>query len=189
MKKEIAKQIREHIEGIQSLEASCIKDIEKLARMIIKTLKAGKKLILFGNGGSAADAQHFACELVGTFGNPKRRGLPAIALSTNTSSLTSISNDFTFDMVFKRQIEALAQAKDLCIGISTSGNSRNVYEALVYAKKTGLPTVAFLGCGGGKIKNVVDLPLVIPSNNTPRIQEAHILIIHILCGFVDQAFS
>jgi D-sedoheptulose 7-phosphate isomerase len=189
MKREIEKQIKEHIAGIQALETSCIKDIEKLTKMIIKTLKAGKKLILFGNGGSAADAQHFACELVGTFGNRKRRGLPAIALSTNTSSLTSISNDFTFDMVFKRQIEALAQAKDLCIGISTSGNSRNVYEALVYAKDRGLPTAAFLGCGGGKIRDIVDIPLIIPSKNTPRIQEAHILIIHIICSFVDQAFS
>ncbi|MBN1899939.1 SIS domain-containing protein [Candidatus Sumerlaeota bacterium] len=189
MKTEIEKQIKEHIECIQLLGAPFIRDIEKLAKLIIKTLKCGKKLILFGNGGSAADAQHFACELVGTFLNHKRRGLPAIALSTNTSSLTSIGNDFSFDMVFQRQIEALAQAKDLCIGISTSGNSKNVYEALVYAAKRGLPTAAFLGCNGGKIKGVVDSPLVIPSNSTPRIQEAHVMIIHILCTFVDQAFS
>jgi len=189
MKDEIEKRIKEHQSVMRRMKKECVEQIEALAKAMIKTLKKGNKILVFGNGGSAADAQHLACEIVGSFQDKTRRGLPAIALTTNTSSLTSISNDFSYDVVFKRQIEALAQPGDLCLGISTSGNARNVYEALTYARERNLFTAALLGSGGGKAKDASDLALIIPSTSTPRIQEAHILIIHILCAIIDKTFS
>jgi len=189
MQEKIILELEEHNRMMARLCDECINSVMSLSDLLIHTLKSGRKLIVFGNGGSSADAQHFACELVGSFRNKKRHALPAIALTTNTSNLTSISNDFGFEEVFKRQVEALAQKGDLCIGISTSGRSSNVYKALAAAKKIGCKTAALLGNDGGIIKKIVDCPVIVPSDSTPRIQEAHIFIIHILCGIVDEAFT
>ena len=141
-----------------------------------------------GNGGSAADAQHIAGELVGRF-KKERKAIPAISLSTDTSILTAIGNDYGFEKVFERQIEALGNKGDVVIGISTSGNSENVYRAMKLAKKMGLTTIGLLGNDGGKIKNLSDIALVVPSKNTPRIQETHITIGHIICEGVERIIS
>ena len=139
MKNVIKKQVSQHKDVLENLEETCLDSVEQLAGVLVRTLEASGKLIVFGNGGSAADAQHFVCELVGTFQNRARRPLPAIALSTNTSSLTSISNDFSYADSFKRQIEALAKPGDLCVGISTSGNSENVLQAVKTAQGSYCP--------------------------------------------------
>jgi D-sedoheptulose 7-phosphate isomerase len=145
----------------------------------------GNKVLLFGNGGSAADAQHIAAEFVGRFAF-ERRALPALALSVNTSCVTAIGNDYGFDLVFSRQIEALGREGDVAIGISTSGNSQNVLQGLSAARKLGLSTVALTGCNGGKLKSAVDHCICAPSNETPRIQECHLLIGHIICELVER---
>ena len=189
MKNVIEEEIRGHQSVMRGLKESCIDSVEQMAGVLLRTLEASEKLLVFGNGGSAADAQHFVCELVGTFLDKKRRPLPAIALTTNTSSLTSISNDFSYADSFKRQVEALVKPGDLCLGISTSGNSQNVFDALVRARELRSITAALLGNDGGRIKNIVDYAVVVPSDSTPRIQETHILIIHILCKIVDDVFS
>lgn len=189
MLENIVSAAAEHNMMMEKFVDACHDSIEALGKAIVRALKDGGKILIFGNGGSAADAQHFAAELVGTFEDKKRRALPALALSVNTSCLTSIGNDFTFEHVFARQVEALAEPKDLCIGISTSGRSPNIFQALLAAKKRGCPTAALLGGSGGSIKEIADIPLIAPSSCTPRIQEAHILIIHILCGMVDAAFG
>jgi D-sedoheptulose 7-phosphate isomerase len=152
---------------------------------VISGFKAGNKVLLFGNGGSAGDAQHIAAEFVGRFAF-NRPALPALALSVNTSCVTAIGNDYGFDLVFSRQIEALARPGDLAIGISTSGNSPNVLHGLSVARKIGLGTVALTGCTGGKLKNAVDYCICVPSNETPRIQECHILIGHIISELVEE---
>jgi len=184
----LEKRIEQHLATIHRFRERSLDSLEELAKALLETLQNGGKLIVFGNGGSAADAQHFACELVGTFLRKTRRALPAIALSTNTSNLTSISNDFSYDDVFKRQLEALGEGGDLCVGISTSGNSVNVHKALVAAREKGCRTAAFLGAGGGSIKDIVDIALIVPSNDTPCIQETHIMAIHIICDIIDDAF-
>jgi D-sedoheptulose 7-phosphate isomerase len=189
MKQKIEKYIAKHKEMISQISDQHLKDLENLGEKLIESLKKGGKLIVFGNGGSAADAQHFACEFVGSFINKKRKALPAIALNTNTSSITSISNDFTYDSVFSRQIEAFAVPGDVCIGISTSGNSKNVYKALKKAGEMRCFTSAFLGGDGGIIADISICPIILPSDHTPIIQEGHIMFIHILCGIVDDAFS
>ncbi|WP_238406010.1 D-sedoheptulose 7-phosphate isomerase [Microcystis aeruginosa] len=179
--------MEEHTLVINSL-ANYLAEIQQLATLVVKTLKTGNKILLMGNGGSAADAQHIAAELVGRF-TIERRGLPVIALTTDTSILTSIANDYGYENIFTRQVEALANPDDLVIGISTSGNSNNVLQALTAAASLGCQTAALLGKGGGEIKNVVNLSLIVPSSNTARIQEAHILIGHILCQVVDSTFT
>jgi len=162
--------------------------ILKISEEIISALKQGGKLIVFGNGGSAADAQHMVCEFVGRF-KKERKALPAISLATNTSSITAISNDYNYGDSFKRQVDALAGPNDIVFGISTSGNAPNVIAALEQAKIKNATTVALTGKGGGKISGICDLSLIVPSNDTPRIQEAHILVIHILCELVEDALS
>jgi D-sedoheptulose 7-phosphate isomerase len=152
--------------------------------LIIDSLKSNGKIILFGNGGSAADAQHIAAELVGRY-KTNRKGLSAIALTTDTSALTAISNDFGYENVFKRQLEALLNKNDLVIGISTSGNSHNVLNALDYAKSIHTKVVGFSGAQGGKMNDICDINLVIPSDDTPRIQEMHIFVGHTLCHLID----
>ncbi len=159
-------------------------DINKAADYIAKSLKAKGKIILFGNGGSAADAQHIAAEFVGRF-KLERRGLPAIALTANTSTLTSIGNDYGFEEIFSRQIEALANKDDIAIGISTSGNARNVIAGVLEAKKQNIKTLVLTGCGGGQLAPLADIALIIPSENTARIQEVHITIGHILCEITE----
>ena len=160
-------------------------EIEKTIDKIASCLKNGNKIILFGNGGSAADAQHVAAELVGRF-KLKRQSYPAIALTSNTSIITAISNDFSFTSSFSRQCESLVSKNDVAIGISTSGKSVNVRKALVVSKKKGASTIGLLGNGGGTIKKIVDIPLTIQSNSTPRIQEAHRVIYHIICEQVEE---
>lgn len=167
----------------QALE---LKKIEKITDAIAKALQKGNKVVLFGNGGSAADAQHIACELAGRF-KKKRRGLPAIALTTNTSALTAIANDYSYDEVFSRQVEGIVGKGDIAVGISTSGNSVNVIKGVKAAREKGALTVGLTGATGGKLGKIVDICIKVPSNDTPRIQEAHITIGHIICQLVEEA--
>jgi D-sedoheptulose 7-phosphate isomerase len=159
--------------------------IAQTAEVIAHGLRNGRKMLLFGNGGSAADSQHLAAEMVGRFG-PERSALAAIALSTDTSILTAIGNDYGYDKVFSRQIEALGQAGDIAIGISTSGNSPSVLEALDVARSKGLYSVGFTGQSGGKMNGRAEMLFRVPSSQTPRIQETHILLGHIICELVDR---
>jgi D-sedoheptulose 7-phosphate isomerase len=165
--------------------ADTVSTVAKVSELLVSALRRGNKVLLFGNGGSAADAQHIAAELVGrvAFNRP---ALPAVALSVNGSCLTAIGNDFGFDQVFSRQLEALARPEDVAIGISTSGNSSNVQQALLVAKKMGLHTVALTGSTGGLLLHLVDHCVCVPSEETPRIQECHILIGHILSELVER---
>lgn len=183
----IQKELHAHQETINKTIETMIPSIQSASALMVKTLKSGNKVLLIGNGGSAADAQHIAAELTGRYKN-ERKGLPAIALTTDTSALTAISNDYGYGHVFNRQVEALANPGDLLIGISTSGNSDNVISALETAKKIGCATLGMSGKSGGIMNEVCDLNLIIPSDDTPRIQEMHILIGHILCQAVDDAF-
>lgn len=156
--------------------------------IITDTLEKGNKVLIFGNGGSAADAQHIAAELTGRY-KTKRRGLPAIALSTDTSAITAIGNDFGFEKIFERQVEALANSGDMLLGISTSGKSPNVNLALILGRTLGCRCVGLSGKGGGDMNELCDVNIVIPSDNTPRIQEMHIMIAHILCQAVDSTYE
>jgi D-sedoheptulose 7-phosphate isomerase len=165
--------------------AEVVSVIAKVSELLVDTVDKGSKVLLFGNGGSAADAQHIAAEFVGRFAFD-RPALPALALSVNTSCVTAIGNDYGFDLVFSRQIEALARSGDMAIGISTSGNSSNVLHGLSAARKFGLCTVALTGCAGDKLKNVADYCICAPSKETPRIQECHILIGHIISELVEE---
>ena len=183
----INSEFSQHLQVFEETLKNLSQDIEAAGSLIISTLKAGNKVLLFGNGGSAGDAQHIAAELTGRY-KTERRGLPAIALTTDTSALTAIGNDYGYDRIFDRQVEALGQPGDLLIGISTSGNSRNVLRALAFGKDNGMNTVGLSGKGGGDMRPLCDINLIIPSDDTARIQEMHILIGHILCGMVDEAF-
>ena len=159
--------------------------IEKMIEVIVSAVKGGNKVLVFGNGGSAADAQHLAGELVGRF-KMERKALAAIALTTNTSTITSIANDYSFERIFERQIEALAKKGDVCIGISTSGKASNVIAGIKMAKDLGVKTLALTGCDGGGLAKISDLALIVSSDSTPRIQEAHITVIHIICEQVEK---
>ena len=159
--------------------------IEKSIQAIVRCLKKGNKVVLFGNGGSAADAQHIAAEFIGRF-KINRKSLPAIALSNNSSTITAISNDFSFDSVFSRQCESLISDGDVVIGISTSGNSLNVKKGINTSKKNGAITIGLLGNKGGSIKRCVDIPLIVNSTSTPHIQEVHRTIYHIICEIVEK---
>ncbi len=175
----------EHAKVCQGLRAA---DIEATASPILSALKDGGKVLICGNGGSAADAQHFATELTGRFMR-ERRALPGIALTTDSSAVTAISNDYGFGRVFARQVEALGKRGDVLVLLSTSGESENLLEAARTAKAMGIPTVALLGKGGGKLRQMCDRALVVASDSAPTIQEMHILIIHCICGLVDDAFA
>jgi D-sedoheptulose 7-phosphate isomerase len=183
---EITAQLTAHREVIARVELELSPLIAEMVKLLVETFTRGGKLLVMGNGGSAADAQHFVAEIVGRF-KMERRGLPAIALSTDTSILTAIGNDYGFDRVFSRQIEALAATGDLVVGISTSGNSPNVLQALELAREKGCRTVGLLGKDGGTIKDVCDLALIVPTSDTPRVQEGHITIIHIVCDLLEKA--
>ena len=171
--------------GVEARKAIDINQIEKFANKLDLIFKNGGKLIVFGNGGSAADAQHFVGELDGHF-TLEREAFPAIALSTNTSSLTAIANDYSYDEVFSRPVSALATDKDIVVGISTSGNSKNVIKAIQAAREKGAYTVAFTGRSGGKLKDNVDLLFNVESDFTPIIQEVHISMIHMICLELDR---
>lgn len=183
----IQKSIQESTKTIQSL-VKLAPQIEKAINAITKCLSGGNKVILFGNGGSAADAQHIAAELIGKF-KLERKSYPAIALTTDTSSLTALANDYSFDIVFSRQCEGLVNQNDVVIGISTSGNSTNVKVGLETAKKKGAILIGLLGSKGGNIGKLVDIPIIIDSSSTPRIQEAHRTIYHIICEEVEKAMT
>lgn len=183
-KYKIDEKILKRVDIIKSSTSLSVQ-IEKSTSTIIKCLKRGKKIVLFGNGGSAADAQHIAAELIGKF-NINRKSLPAIALTSNSSTITALSNDFSFDTVFSRQCESLISKGDISIGISTSGNSSNVKKAIVTSKKMGATTIALLGNGGGQIKKYTDIPIIVESSFVPIIQEIHRIIYHIICEIVEK---
>ena len=163
-------------------------EISESIDLIRNSLICGGKLLLMGNGGSAADAQHLAAEFIGRF-KIERKALPAIALTTDTSALTCLGNDYGFESIFSRQVEALANKGDAVIGISTSGNSENVFKAVQKANEIGAVSIGFLGNDGGRIKQIVQRAIVVPSNDTARIQEAHITIGHIICEIIEQELS
>jgi D-sedoheptulose 7-phosphate isomerase len=177
--------IRESIEVKSDLLNQHVSTIADLSRLLIDALRAGKKLVLFGNGGSAADAQHVAAELVNRF-QMDRNPLPAIALTTDTSILTSVGNDLAFDELFSRQVRALVQRGDVAVGISTSGNSSNVINGIIAAREKGAVTVGFTGRGGGRLKELVDMCCHVSSESTARIQEAQITIWHALCEVIER---
>ena len=187
LKRMIEEELAAHRHTVEAVIDSLIPDIEEASKMAIQTLKNGHRILLCGNGGSAADAQHIAAELSGRYKND-RKGLPGIALTTDTSALTAIANDFGYEKVFARQVEALARQGDLLIGISTSGNSPNILSALERAKELGCHTMGWSGREGGAMSALCDLNIVIPSYDTPRIQEMHILIGHMICQAIDDAF-
>lgn len=184
MKTMILSELQAHKSVVQSVIDSLQEDILKASQMSVETLKRGNKILLFGNGGSAGDAQHIAAELTGRY-KTERRGLPAIALTTDTSAITAIGNDYGYQRIFDRQVEALANKGDLLIGISTSGNSPNVMNALRLGKEMGCQTLGMSGKGGGEMTTFCDLNLIVPANDTARIQEMHILIGHIICQAID----
>jgi D-sedoheptulose 7-phosphate isomerase len=181
---DIERIISQHQDALEVLKKLSGK-LNDIALLCQKALQGDNKIIFFGNGGSAADSQHLAAEFVGRF-QKNRKPLASLALSVNSSTLTAVANDFGFQEVFSRQISCLGKPGDIAFGISTSGNSPNVLAALCEAKKNKMHTVAFLGKDGGKIANCVDLPLIISVDQTPRIQEAHILAGHIICELVEQ---
>lgn len=188
MKNTIKARIEQNIEVSEDLHDKQAENIEKAACAIIGSMKLGGKLLVFGNGGSAADSQHIVAELVGKF-KKERRALAAIALTTNTSTLTALGNDYGYDTVFSRQIEAIGKAGDVAFGISTSGSSKNVVEALSKAKSLGLKTIGMTGAAAGTMRNACDIIIAVGSKDTPRIQESHILIGHIICELVENEMA
>ena len=188
MKDKIITGFKESIRVKEDLLKNQVEIIVRMVETIAKALKDDGKIILFGNGGSAADAQHLAAEMVGRF-KLERKGFPALALSTNTSILTSISNDYSFDKIFSRQVEALGKQGDVVIGISTSGESLNVIEGILAARTAGIFTIGLTGGKGGKLSKVVDLAIIVPSSDTARIQEAHITVGHLICQLVEEQLS
>ncbi len=185
MKETVARELEESA----NIKLAMAKDFPELiadaAQIILDAYKTGGKVLIIGNGGSAADAQHIAAELVGHF-KLERKGLPAIALTTNSSILTALANDSAYNTVFSRQLEALASSKDVLIAISTSGNSPNILQAVETARSKHITVIGLTGGNGGKLKHLANLLIIVPSSSTPRIQEAHITIGHILCRLVEE---
>lgn len=176
----------EIIESVKAKQKMDVDVIAKIADVIIDCYKNGRKVLICGNGGSAADAQHVAGELVGRF-KLERHALPCIALTTDSSIITAYANDYSFDDIFERQVEAIGEDGDILIGISTSGNSKNVIKAASKAKAKGMLIVVFTGKTGGRLKDLSDICFMAPSENTPRIQECHITAFHIICNLVEQS--
>lgn len=187
MREYIKDQIKKSFETKQAIyeNEKLLDKIEEVAKKCVALYKTDKKTILAGNGGSAADAQHIAAELVGRYGFD-RPSIPSLALTTDTSNLTAIGNDYGYDFVFSRQLEGMGQEGDIFIGISTSGNSKNILNAFESAKRKNIFTIALTGRDGGEMAQVADIALVVPSESTPRIQESHILIGHILCDIIEK---
>ncbi len=181
----IERHIRRHIEVFEHVFLPMAPQIERCATLLCRSFRTGGKVLVMGNGGSAADAQHLAAELVGRF-MKNRAALPAVALTTDTSIITAVANDFGYDEVFRRQVEALARPGDVVIGISTSGNSSNVLRALELARDSGCSVITLSGRDGGRMAAYADLCLNVAVEETPRIQEVHLSIIHILCDLVEQ---
>ena len=183
----IKNQIKKSYETKQAIynDEALLQKLEEVSKKCVELYKVGKKTILAGNGGSAADAQHIAAEMVGRYGFD-RPSLPSLALTTDTSALTAIGNDYGYDQVFSRQLDGMGQDGDLFIGISTSGNSKNLINAFEVAKKKNILSVALVGKDGGEMAKLADIALVVPSDSTPRIQESHILIGHIICDIIEK---
>lgn len=175
--------LSEHISTAEKME-NILPLIQEASNICLEALNNEKKILLCGNGGSAADAQHIAAELSGRF-KKERKALAGIALTTDTSALTAIGNDYGFDFIFSRQLEAIGKRGDILIAISTSGNSKNVIKAIESARKIGLKIITLTGKKGGVMKDLGDINIVIPSNNTPRIQEMHIMVGHMICAIID----
>lgn len=188
MRQTIALALDQHRRVAEALLAELVEPIEQAARKLIDVYRAGGKVLVLGNGGSAADAQHFAAELMGRY-RRERPPLAAIALTTDSSILTAVSNDYGFADVFARQLEALVRPQDVVVGLSTSGASENVCRAFVVARGKGAWTIALGGGDGGRMRGLADLTLLVPSADTPRIQEAHITILHVVCDVVEQALA
>jgi D-sedoheptulose 7-phosphate isomerase len=187
MRSKILASFDDHISLTKLCSVELLKDIEIACEIVTNSIQQGNKILLFGNGGSAADAQHIAAEFTGRFVK-ERRSLPAIALTTDTSALTAIGNDYGFERIFERQVEGLANKGDVLIGISTSGNSANVIRALGLGQQLGCKTIGLSGRNGGAMNDCCDVNIVVPSQITAHIQEMHILIGHILCAAVDDMF-
>ncbi len=183
---EIRQQLLESAKIKELLAAERVDSIQKAADILVAAVHKGSRILLCGNGGSAADAQHIATELVSRL-RFERKAIPAIALTTNTSIITAIANDYDFAAVFVRQVEAFGRPGDVLIGISTSGNSKNVIKALEFAGKNGIQTIALTGGTGGALTDLADVSIVVPSESVMRIQESHITIGHILCDIVEQS--
>lgn len=185
MTNSLTNSLQEHLETLRKLQDSLLPEIEQSGRMICDALVAGRKILLCGNGGSAADAQHIAAELVGCY-EKQRRSWPAIALTTDTSALTAVSNDLGYEEVFARQVAGLAQPGDLLIAISTSGRSKNVVKAAERARELGCRTIALTGETADPLGSICDFTVAVPASRTSRVQEAHITIGHLWCEMVDQ---
>ncbi|MEW6101807.1 MAG: D-sedoheptulose 7-phosphate isomerase [Candidatus Omnitrophota bacterium] len=186
MRERIKEIILESIQVKEELLRNHVGKILEIAKIMLDTLKKGGKVILFGNGGSASDCQHIAAELIGRF-KKDRSALAAIALTTNTSVLTSLANDYGYEIVFSKQIEALGNKNDVAIGISTSGKAKNVACGIKQAKKMGIKTIALTGGDGGDLAKLADVSLIVPSGITARVQESHITIAHIICELIESA--
>lgn len=184
--KNIIAQLEDSASVKRKMMVSCVDSIVSAAELMIETIKSGAKILLCGNGGSAADSQHLAAELVSKL-KLERSAIPAIALTTNTSTLTAIANDYDFSQIFVRQLEAFGRKNDLLIGISTSGNSEDVLKAVDYAHKNGLRTIVMTGGNGGDLAGKADVDIIVPSEDVQRIQEAHITVGHILCDILEQS--
>jgi len=187
MKKDIIRILQDSILVKENTFQANINEIQQSVKEITKAFKKNKKVILFGNGGSAADSQHIAAEFIGRF-QKERKSLPAISLTTDTSIITALGNDYTFDIIFSRQIEGLANKGDVAFGLSTSGNSLNVLEGIKTAQKMGLKTISLTGCQGGKLAQLTDISIIASSSITARIQESHICIAHVICELVESFF-
>ena len=186
MKDWVEKILQEKSELLNQIKfTGYLEKVELAGSEVVSCLKSNGKILLAGNGGSAADAQHFAGEIIGRF-TMERKSLPAISLCVDPSVMTCIGNDYGYEQVFARQVEGLGNSQDIFIGISTSGNSKNIIEALKAAKNKNMKTTCFLGKDGGQIKSMCDYPLVVPSNCTPRIQEIHTFTVHILCQLIEK---
>ena len=186
MQDKIKKDIIENINMNENIIKSCLPLIEEASSIMINCIKNNGKIMWCGNGGSAADAQHLATELMGGMTSHDRKPIPSIALTTDSSFLTAWSNDTDFESVFSRQVQGLGQPEDVLVGITTSGNSDNVIAAIKQAKYKNMKTVVLTGQSGGMIKDLADITIYIPSNNTQRIQEAHIMIGQIICGLIEE---
>lgn len=184
--KNVIAQLEDSASVKRKMMVSCVDSIVSAAKLMIGTIKSGAKILLCGNGGSAADSQHLAAELVSKL-KLERSAIPAIALTTNTSTLTAVANDYDFSQVFVRQLEAFGKRNDLLIGISTSGNSEDVLKAVDYAHKNGLRTIVMTGGNGGDLAGKGDVDIIVPSEDVQRIQEAHITVGHILCDILEQS--
>ncbi|HEX9423165.1 MAG TPA: D-sedoheptulose 7-phosphate isomerase [Pyrinomonadaceae bacterium] len=184
----LTRSLEEHLSAMQAVLDSRLTEIATSGRVICEALRAGNKILLCGNGGSAADAQHIAAELVGRY-EQQRRAFPAISLTTDTSALTALSNDYGYEEVFTRQVQALAVAGDVLIAISSSGKSPNVIRAAETARAIGCKIIALTGCSGEPLASHCDLSVIIPSERTSRVQEAHITVGHLWCEMVDVMFA